>query len=146
MKHVHCHGRDGQPRHQRYAARRHPEAVVLDLGGDIGALIIHTEADMHGVEVEISASGQDDARSHKEVLEREINGQPAYTAVFDNVREGSYTLWVDDVARERDVVVSGGAVARLDWAACPPGGRPLADTRPATDPAAALSRNNSAWR
>ena len=70
---------------------------------------------MLGVEVEISATGQDDRRSHKDVLEREINGRPAYTAVFDNVREGSYTLWVDDVARERDVVVTGGAVAELDW-------------------------------
>jgi len=110
------HDHDGSPHHERYAARRHPEAVVLDLGEDIGALIIHTDARMHGVEVEISAAGRDDARSHKEVLEREINGRPAYTAVFDNVREGSYTLWVDDVARERGVVVTGGAVAELHWA------------------------------
>ena len=50
---------------------------------------------MLGVEVEISATGQDDRRSHKDVLEREINGRPAYTAVFDNIREGSYTLWVE---------------------------------------------------
>ena len=58
---------------------------------------------MLGVEVEISASGEDDRRSHKEVLEREINGRPAYTAVFDNVPAGRYTLWVDDIARERGV-------------------------------------------
>jgi hypothetical protein len=102
---------------ENYAARRHPEQVVLDIGGDLGALIIHTGAAMVGVEVEISATGEDDRRSHKDVLEREINGRPAYTAVFDKVREGSYTLWVDDVARERDVVITGGAVAELDWAA-----------------------------
>ncbi len=113
--HVHRHEPGGSSGHEGYAARRHPEAVVLDLGGDVGALIIHAEADMHGVEVEISASGEDDLRSHKEVLEREINGRPAYTAVFDNVREGSYTLWVDDAARERGVVVTGGSVAELDW-------------------------------
>jgi hypothetical protein len=112
--HAQSHDHHGE-RHVRYADRRHPEAVVLDLGGDVGALIIHTAADMHGTEVEISASGEDDARSHKEVLEREINGRPAYTAVFDNVREGSYTLWVDDAARERGVVVTGGAVAELHW-------------------------------
>jgi hypothetical protein len=113
--HAHSHDHHGEPRHVRYADRRHPEAVVLDLGGDVGALIVHTAADMHGTEVEISASGEDDSRSHKEVLEREINGRPAYTAVFDNVREGRYTLWVDDVARERGVVVLGGSVAELDW-------------------------------
>jgi hypothetical protein len=114
-KHAHTHHRHGEAHHTRYADRRHPEAVVLDLGQDIGALIVHTEADMHGVEVEISASGEDERRSHKEVLEREISGRAAFTAVFDKVREGSYTLWVDGVARARGVVVAGGAVAELDW-------------------------------
>jgi hypothetical protein len=104
---------------ERYADRRHPEAVVLDLGEDVGALILHTDADMHGAEVEISATGQDDRRSHKDVLEREINGRPAYTAVFDKLRAGSYTLWVDDVACERDVIVAGGAIAEVDWSAKP---------------------------
>ena len=92
-----------------------PDALVLDIGEDIGALIIHTGAGMLGMEVEISATGQDDQRSHKDVLERQIGGNPAYTAVFDKVREGTYTLWVDDVARERDVHVSGGAIGELRW-------------------------------
>jgi hypothetical protein len=111
----HCHG-VGEENH---SARRHPEHVVLDIGGDVGALILHTHAFMLGVEVEISATDKDDQRSHKEVLEREINGRPAYTAVFDDIREGSYTLWVDDVACERDVVITGGAVSELDWSVKP---------------------------
>jgi hypothetical protein len=115
--HDHSHTHDHEATEENYAARRHPEHVVLDLGGDIGALILHTRAEMLGAEVEISATGQDDRRSHKDVLEREINGRPAYTAVFDNMREGSYTLWIDDVACERDVVVTGGAVSELDWSA-----------------------------
>ena len=69
----------------------------------------------HEIEVEISATGQDERRTHKDVLEREINGRPAYTAVFDKLREGTYTLWVDDVARARDVAVNGAAIAELDW-------------------------------
>jgi hypothetical protein len=113
--HGHSHSHTHETTGENHAARRHPEQVVLDIGGDIGALILHTRAEMLGVEVEISATGQDDRRSHKDVLEREIGGRPAYTAVFDNIREGTYTLWVDDVARERDVVVTGGAVAELDW-------------------------------
>ena len=111
--HPHDHGKGGE----NYAARRHPEQVILDIGGGLGALIVHTDAGMIGVEVEISATGCDRERSHKDVLEREIQGRPAYTAVFDKVREGSYTLWVDDVARERGVVVTGGMVAELDWSA-----------------------------
>jgi hypothetical protein len=109
----HSHGASGE----NYAARPHPEHVVLDIGGDMGALIVHTDAGMIGVEVEISVSDQDDRRTHKDVLEREINGRPAYTAVFDKVRQGSYTLWVDDVPRAREVVVTGGAIGELDWSA-----------------------------
>lgn len=115
--HVHDHGHGAGE--ENYAARRHPEQVVLDIGEDIGALIVHTDAGMVGVEVEISATGQDDRRSHKDVLEREIDGRPAYTAVFDKIRQGTYTLWVDDVACERDVVVTGGAISELDWSAAP---------------------------
>jgi len=113
--HSHAHGHNHGAGGENYSARRHPESVILDIGGEIGALIVHTDGDMHGVEVEISATGRDDQRSHKDVLEREINGLPAFTAVFDKVREGSYTLWVDDVARARDVVVTAGALSELDW-------------------------------
>jgi hypothetical protein len=113
--HEATHGHGHGASEESHAARRHPEHVVLDIGEDIGALIVHTGAAMHGVEVEISATGHDDERTHKDVLEREINGRPAYTAVFDKLSEGPYTLWVDDVARARDVVVTGAAVAELDW-------------------------------
>jgi hypothetical protein len=113
--HSHGAGQGHGASEENHAARRHPEPVVLDIGDDLGALIVHTDAAMHGVEVEISASGHDDERTHKDVLEREINGRPAYTAVFDKLSEGTYTLWVDDVARASDVVVTGAAVAELDW-------------------------------
>jgi hypothetical protein len=113
--HPHGHSGDHGEGEENHAARRHPEPVVLDIGGDLGALIVHTDAGMVGVEVEISATRSDGERRHKDVLEREIEGRPAYTAVFDKLREGSYTLWVDDVACERDVVVTGGAVGEVDW-------------------------------
>lgn len=117
---MHAHAQESHhASEENHAGRTHPEAVVLDLGGEIGALILHTDAGMLGAEVEISATGQDDRRSHKDVLEREINGHPAYTAVFDKIREGAYTLWVDDVACERDVIVTGGAIAEVHWSAAP---------------------------
>jgi hypothetical protein len=111
------HRHDHDAAEESYGGRRHPEHVVLDIGGAIGALIVHTASGMHGAEIEISPSGRDDRRSHKDVLEREINGLAAYTAVFDKVGEGSYTLWVDGVAVARDVVVTGGAISELDWSA-----------------------------
>jgi hypothetical protein len=101
--------------HEHYSARKHPEFVVLEIGEGVGALIIHTNSDMHGVEVEISPSGKDDERSHKEVLERSSAGTPAFTAVFDRVPDGMYTLWTRGVARARGVHVRGGEIAELDW-------------------------------
>jgi hypothetical protein len=122
---AHAHGPAGHTHTagENYSARAHPEPVVLDIGEDVGALIVHTHSAMHGMEVEISATGRDEERTHKDVLEREIDGRPAYTAVFDRLHEGTYTLWVRDVPRDRDVAVTGAAVAELDWTGGPDASR-----------------------
>jgi hypothetical protein len=112
--HRHEHAAAG-PHHEHYAARPHPEFVVLDIGEDAGALIIHTDPEMHGVEVEISPAREDSRRSHKEVLQRAINGRPAFTAVFDGLSAGSYTLWVAGEPRARGVRIVGGQITELDW-------------------------------
>jgi hypothetical protein len=101
--------------HELYSARPHPEHVVLEIGGDLGALIVHTDASLHGREIEISPHHDDDARAHKDVLERRAGDRPAFTAVFDLLPAGAYTLWLDGSARARDVRVDGGSVAELDW-------------------------------
>jgi len=98
-----------------YAARKHPEFVVLDIGEDLGALIIHTDPELHGVEIEISPDGQDAKRSHKQVLERSADGRAQFTAVFDGLRGGRYTLWLEGNARHRGVAVESGRVAELTW-------------------------------
>ena len=100
---------------ENHAVRPHPEHVVLELGGDLGALIVYADPELHGSEIEISRLDDDSGRSHKEVLERSIDGRPTYAAVFDLLSEGSYTLWVDDSPRARDVAVEAGRVAELDW-------------------------------
>jgi hypothetical protein len=98
-----------------YSHRRHPEFVVLDIGDGVGALIIHTDPVMHGREIEISPTGDDEHRAHKEVLERESAGHPAFTAVFDTLPAGSYTLWSAGRPLARGVGVEGGGVTELDW-------------------------------
>ena len=105
--------------HENYAARRHPEFVVLDIGGDVGALIVYADSHLHGREVEISPAGDDGQRSHKEVLERSTGGQPAFTAVFDSLRAGTYSLWIGGEPQARGVEIKGGAVAELDWRGAP---------------------------
>lgn len=101
--------------HEHHSARKHPEFVVLEIGAGLGALIVQTDPDMHGVEVEISPAEDDDRRSHKEVLERLAGAGPAFTAVFDALPVGRYTLWVGGIARTRGVAIGDGKIAELDW-------------------------------
>jgi hypothetical protein len=101
--------------HHLEAHRPHAEAVVLELGGEVGALVVYTDASLLHAEIEISAIGNDDQRSHKDVLERVVAGRSLYAAVFDRLPAGAYTLWHEDVARTRGAVVVGGSVAELDW-------------------------------
>jgi hypothetical protein len=103
--------------HELYSARKHPEFVVLEIGEDLGALIIHADRELHGVEIEISPAEDDGHRSHKEVLERDAGGEPAYTAVFDQLPVGTYTLWSEGIARVRGVNVAGGQIEELSWPA-----------------------------
>jgi hypothetical protein len=90
-----------------------PEYVMLDLGPGVGALVLHTGAEMHGLEVEISPSESDDERSHKQVHERPVAGRPLYGAVFESLPAGEYTLWLDDRPLRRDVAVAGAAVTDI---------------------------------
>ena len=113
--HAHDHAHDHGHTHERYADRVHPEFVVLEIGEGLGALIVHTDPELHGLEIEISPSADDAARSHKDVLERPLAGAPAFSAVFDQIPEGSYTLWMDDRARARNVEIVGATVVELDW-------------------------------
>jgi len=123
MSHAHDHSNAGSHDHrlthehplEDYSARKHPEFVVLEIGGNLGALVVHTDADMHGVEIEISPEHDHRRRSHKQVLERSINGRPAFTAVFDGLAAGAYALWEAGRARARSVAIEGGLVTELDW-------------------------------
>ena len=90
-----------------------PEHVMLDLGPGVGALVLHTGADLHGKEIEISPSDSDDARSHKQVHDRPVAGRANYAAVFENLPAGEYTLWLDDRPLRREVAVAGAAVTNL---------------------------------
>ena len=98
-------------RHHSTDAR--PEHVMLDLGPGVGALVLHTGAEMHGKEIEISPAGQDEERSHKQVHERPVAGRPLYGAVFDQLPPGEYTLWLDDQPLRRDIAVAGAAVTDI---------------------------------
>ncbi|HEU0318056.1 MAG TPA: hypothetical protein VFR49_12045 [Solirubrobacteraceae bacterium] len=96
-------------------ARPHPEPVVLDIGGTLGALVVHASADLLDTPIEISRAGHDAERAHQHVLERPLPAGSVYAAVFDRIEAGAYTLWLHDEVRARDVLVEAGTVTELRW-------------------------------
>ncbi len=111
-------------------------AVVLDIGGDIGALIVSAPAELEGVEIEIrptspaaststhehhhSGSGHEHHLLHVAVLGRPANGQILHSAVFAELTAGSYELYQrNGGAVELTVSVSGGEVTHAAWPSHP---------------------------
>jgi hypothetical protein len=93
-------------------------AVVLDIGGDVGALIVNASPAMAGVEIEIAPAGRrpDGHVPHVAVVGRPTASGTAYAAVYPHVREGRYELnrcGHPEVKLTVDVV--GGEVNFADW-------------------------------
>jgi hypothetical protein len=100
---------------EQHIDRVHPETVVLDIGQDIGALVLYTDAELRGREIEVGPRGSDAKRVHVEVLERRINGRPVFAAVFPGLRAGNYDIWENAGNPNGTVTIVGGEVATVDW-------------------------------
>jgi hypothetical protein len=100
---------------ERHNDRVHSETVVLDIGRDVGALLIYTEAELRGREIEVSPRESAAKRVHVEVLERRINGAPVFAAVFPGLRAGDYEIWDGTPTPRGTVTIVGGEVATVDW-------------------------------
>jgi hypothetical protein len=93
------------------------DSLVLDIGGDVGALVIHTGADLAETEIELSPVGTT-TRSHNVVHARQSSHGVAHSAVFPQLKAGKYTVWRDTLTPHGTVHITGGQVAeyRLDTA------------------------------
>jgi hypothetical protein len=91
-------------------------SVVLNLGGDIGALIIQAGADLLGAEIEISpvdGTGQA-GRTHSMVRERQTVPEPRYDAVYPDLTAGRYTIWRDAHSPAGTVTITGGRITTFE--------------------------------
>jgi hypothetical protein len=90
--------------------------LILDIGADTGALIIHAAADRDETEIEISPADGGQTRSHNIVRRREAVSGAMYAAVFPALAAGDYVIWRNADTPAGTVSVGGGTVAsfRLD--------------------------------
>ena len=94
-------------------------SVLLDIGEDIGAVVVVTPASMEGVEVEIRpdiAPTGHVHHPHVAVVNRPVEGGQLPSLVFPEVREGTYGLYLKQSAvRDLTVTVAGGEVTSAEW-------------------------------
>jgi len=92
-----------------------PGTVVLELGAGIGALILHTPAELDGAEIEISRDDEHAHRTHAQVRERPVKTATTYAAVYPGLPAGQYTIWRDEQHAAASVTITGGQVTSCQW-------------------------------
>ena len=95
--------------------RVHGEQVVLDIGQDVGALVLYTGEELRGREIEVSLKGNDARRVHTAILERRVNGRVVFAGVYATLPAGDYTIWGNGAQPTGAVTIVGGEVAEVDW-------------------------------
>ena len=89
-------------------------ATVLDIGGDVGALVATMDDDTLGTELHLRSETRPAADIHTGVWRRGSGSAAVTAAVFAELIEGSY--WVLDRAGQatQRVDIKGGVLASLD--------------------------------
>jgi hypothetical protein len=78
------------PEHRMPASR--DGSVVLDIGGNIGALVVEVTGEWLGREPDLIPVGTSAPIMHTEVRERHVDGEIRYAAVYASVPAGEYTV------------------------------------------------------
>lgn len=115
--------------------------VLIDIGGDVGALIVTTDESMLLTEIEISPGGSPVAeahphshdgehphshdgehghptshRTHMAVRERQGPDGVRYAAIYPSLVEGEYELWeLDGTTVHTTVQIFGGQITEIEW-------------------------------
>ena len=95
-------------------------AVLLDIGGDIGAVVVTMPADLLGTEVEIrpvdQAMGGHRHHPHVAVVNRPVGDTLIPSLVFPALREGRYELHEKgNPTAHQTLDVRGGEVTTITW-------------------------------
>lgn len=108
--------------------------VVLDIGGDVGALILHAPESLAGAEIEISPVDHDHdhdhdydhdhdhgdghghgPRTHVAIRERRGDSGVRFAAIYPELHAGKYTLWDVNGEPAETVSIVGGEITQIDW-------------------------------
>jgi hypothetical protein len=108
---------DGHTHREPTVAPSGEGTVVLDIGGDTGAVVIHCPASVDGAELEIRPTGSRWDGTHTSVRQRQVRQGTCFAAVFGAVGGGTYEVRVrgSDTEPQLEVLVVGGAISEATW-------------------------------
>ena len=86
-------------------------SVVLDIGGEIGALLLRTPPTMNGVEIDLIPEDEGLLHTHSAVRERRLLGGVAYAAGYPSLKAGRYTV----AGSGQTVTIVGGQVTETEY-------------------------------
>ena len=92
-------------------------SVVLDIGGDVGALMLHTVASLAGHEIDLIPDDDDTPHTHSAVRERRLTNGVSFAAVYPCLKAGMYTV----AGSAQRVSIMGGHVTELEFLVGSPG-------------------------
>jgi hypothetical protein len=87
-------------------------SVVLDIGNDVGALVLHTSVEWLGREIDLLPDDRSIPPTHSAVRERRLPDGSSYAAVYPQLQAGRYT--VEDSRQLLTIV--GGRVTQIELA------------------------------
>jgi hypothetical protein len=87
-------------------------SVVLDIGDDVGALVLHTSSEWLGREIDLHPDDRTLPHTHSAVRERRSPEGMSYAAVYAQLHAGRYTI---EDSRQRLTII-GGRVTELQLA------------------------------
>jgi hypothetical protein len=90
-------------------------SVVLDIGGDVGALVLHMPAALSGREIHVRPLDDGGRTIHTEVRARHVAGGTLFAAVFASLPAGVWELVPVEPGTCRRVTVVGGEVTEATW-------------------------------
>jgi hypothetical protein len=96
-----------------------PEALVLDIGGEIGALVLYAEEACLGLEIDLTPAGAPRSHHlHTMIRRRRAVDREFIAGVYPELAQGTYTVWGVDDRPLGEVVIVGGQVSEFRSGNC----------------------------
>jgi hypothetical protein len=97
-----------------------PDALVLDIGGEIGALIIYAEESCLGREIDLTPVGSPRSHHiHTMIRRRRATGKDVIAGLYPELQEGAYTVWgLGHGEQIGEVTIVGGEVSEFHGGHC----------------------------